>query len=97
MKYENHNPVEHTHNKEMAHAFMGVCSFVSILNNKKVNLPNIFILLLKDKKLRTLFKEQVDIDTDFEMVKLFLFYDPSLHKSKYIMKYINSSKNKLIH
>jgi len=96
MSNENSNPVEQTHSKETAHAFMGFCSFISIINNKKVNLPNIFILLLKDSKLRTLFKEIIDIDTDFEMVKLFLFYDPSLHKSKYIMKYINSCKTKLI-
>tara|TARA_R110000751_G_scaffold51268_3_gene112660 strand:- start:1600 stop:1893 length:294 start_codon:yes stop_codon:yes gene_type:complete len=96
MKNENHNPVESTRSKETAHAFMGFCSFISIINNKKVNLPNIFILLLKDSKLRTLFKEIIDVDTDFEMVRLFLHYDPSLHKSKYIMKYINSNKKKLI-
>ena len=96
MRNENNSPVKQTHRKETAHAFMGFCSFISIINNKKVNLPNIFILLLKDSKLRTLFKEIIDIDTDFEMVKLFLFYDPSLHKSKYIMKYINSCKTNLI-
>jgi len=89
MRNEDHNPVESTRNKETAHAFMGFCSFISIINNKKVNLPNIFILLLKDTKLCTLFKEIIEVYTDFD-------YDPSLHKSKYIMKYINSNKKKLI-
>jgi|TARA_R100000084_G_scaffold78551_1_gene35851 hypothetical protein len=96
MKNDSYNPVEYARAKEVGHAFMGFCSFVSIINNKKINLPNIFIMLLKDSKLRTLFKELLEIDTDFEMVKMFLFYEPSLHKSKYIMKYLNSKKKKLI-
>ena len=55
MSNENDNPVEQTHCKETAHAFMGFCSFISIINNKKVNLPNIFILLLKDSKFKNPF------------------------------------------
>lgn len=76
---------------------MSFCSFVSIINNKKINVPNIFILLLKEAKLRALFKEILEIDTDFEMVKTFVHFEPSLHKSKYIMKYLNSRRKKLIY
>jgi hypothetical protein len=96
MKITSNNPIENTYVKEVTHTFMGFCSFISILHNKKVNLPNIFIMLLKDKRLRTFFKELLDIDTDFELVQIFLFFDPSLHKSKYIMKYVNSKRKNLI-
>jgi len=75
---------------------MGFCSFISIVHNKKINLPNIFILLLKDNRLRSIFKDMLDLQTDFELVQLFLFFEPSLYKSKYIMKYVNSKRKKLI-
>lgn len=96
MKLSSSNPIENTHQKELTHTFLGFCSFISILNNKKINLPNIFIMLLKDSKLRSIFKDLHDIDTDYEFVQLFLFFDPSLYKSKYIMKYVNSKRKKLI-
>ncbi len=97
MKQDSFNPIEFARSKEVGHAFMSFCSFVSILNNKKINVPNIFILLLKEAKLRSLFKEILEIDTDFEMVKTFVHFEPSLHKSKYIMKYLNSRRKKLIY
>jgi hypothetical protein len=96
MKISSNNPIENTHLKEITHSFMGFCSFVSILHNKKINLPNIFILCLKDKKLRSFFKELLDLESDYEYVQMFLFFDPSLYKSKYIMKYVNSKKKILI-
>ena len=96
MKISSNNPLENTYVKETTHTFMGFCSFISILHNKKINLPNIFIMLLKDRKLRTFFKELLDIDTDYEFVQMFLFFDPSLHKSKYIMKYVNIRRKNLI-
>ena len=96
MKLNNTNPIESTHLQEVTQIFMGFCSFISIIHNKKVNLPNIFILLLKDNKLRTILKDLLDIQTDFGLVQLFLFFEPSLYKSKYIMKYVNSKRKKLI-
>jgi len=96
MKFKNNNPIEYAQLKETTHIFMGLCSFVSIINNKKINLPNIFILILKNKKLRDFYKLLLDIETDFELVKMFLYFEPSLYKSKYIMKYINSKRKNLI-
>jgi hypothetical protein len=96
MKLNSTNPVESTYTKEVAYTFMGFCSFVSILHNKKVNIPNIFIMILQDPKLRGFFKDLLDIDTDYQCVQLFLFFEPTLYKSKYIMKYINSKKRTLI-
>lgn len=97
MKLISNNPIEITHAKEITKTFMSFCSFISIINNKKMNLPNVFIILLKEPKLRNIFKELLDIETDFELVQLFLFYEPSLYKSKYIMKYLNNKRKKIIH
>ncbi len=96
MKIHSTNPVDNTHAKEVANTFASFCSFISILNNKKINLPNIFIMMLQNNKLRTIFKDLLDVTTDFELVELFLFFDPSLYKSKYVMKYINNKRKKLI-
>jgi hypothetical protein len=34
----------------------------------------------------------LEVDNDVSAVRIFLEFDPSLCKSKYIMKYINSKK-----
>jgi hypothetical protein len=45
--------------------------------------------------MKNLLKDILSIDTDYEVVKLFLEFDPSLVKSKYVTKYLNScNKNK---
>lgn len=57
-------------------------------------MANILLIYLQDKKVRDLFKVLLSVTTDFEAIKLFLEFDPTLYKSKYIMKYLNNSKNK---
>jgi hypothetical protein len=59
-------------------------------------MANILLLYLQDKKVRDLFKELLSVNTDFEAIKMFLEFDPTLYKSKYIMKFLNNSKNKII-
>jgi hypothetical protein len=43
---------------------------------------------------RELFKDLLSVSTDFEAIRLFLDFDPTLYKSKYIMKYLNNNKSK---
>ena len=74
--------------KDIVHKFLTLCSFVSICENKKLNLANVFLLVLKEKKYRDLFKEALIIDNNFELVRLFLQHDPYLYKSKYITKFL---------
>ena len=78
--------------KDIIHKFLTLCSFISICENKKLNLANVFLLVLKEKKYRELFKESLIIDTDFELVKIFLQHDPYLYKSKYITKFLKKSE-----
>ena len=44
--------------KDIVHKFLTLCSFVSICENKKLNLANVFLLVLKEKKYRDLYKDQ---------------------------------------
>ena len=76
--------------KENLHLFKTFCSFLCIEKSKKYNMANILLLYLQDKKARDLFKILLSINTDFDAIKLFLEIDPTLYKSKYIMKYLNS-------
>jgi hypothetical protein len=82
-------------NYEHDHLFLAFCSFVTLIHAKKLNLANVFLLVLQNKEIRELFKTYCDINSDFSAVQTFLSFDPSLHKSKYIMKYLNSTKNKI--
>jgi len=80
---------------EQEHLFLAFCSFVTLMHAKKLNLANVFLLVLQNKALRDLFKLYCDANSDYAVVQAFLSFDPSLHKSKYVMKYLNNSKNKI--
>ena len=94
MNRESTNPSIHLCDEELKDLFLNFCSFLCIIHNKKLNLPNIFLLLLKEDKINQLYKDMCDFDTDYEAFKSFLDYDSSLHKSKYIKKYLNSTFTK---
>jgi hypothetical protein len=81
---------------ESLHLFKTFCSYLCIVKSKKLNIANILLLYLQDNNVRNLFKVLLSVYTDFEAIKLFLEFDPTLYKSKYIMKYLNSSKGKKI-
>ena len=79
------------HREETDHLFRSFCSFVCISFNKKYN---ILLLYLQNKNIKNLFKAILDIESDVLAVKIFLEFDPSLCKSKYIMKYLNSHRSR---
>jgi len=80
--------------QEIEHNFLCFCSLMCILFGKKLNLPNIFLIILKTPSYKHILKSLVSIDTDFELFKLFIEYDPTLSKSKYISKFLNSREGK---
>ncbi len=80
---------------ELSHLFLSFCSFVTLTNTKKLNLANIFLLLLQNKELRNFFKIYCDVPSDYAVVQMFLKFDSSLYKSKYVMKFLNNSKTKI--
>jgi hypothetical protein len=77
---------------EINHNFLCFCSFICIINGKKMNLPNIFLLVLKNESYKSLLKYMLTIDNDYDLFRFFIEYDSTISKSKYISKYLNSSK-----
>lgn len=80
--------------RETEHNFLCFCSLLCILAGKKLNLPNVFLLVLKNVKYKQILKTLVSVDTDFDLVKMFIEYDPTLSKSKYISKFLNSREGR---
>ena len=89
------NPYTILEKKDLVHTFLTLCSFVSIAENRKLNLANVFLLVLKEEKYRNLFKEGLLLDNNFELVKTFLQHDPYLYKSKYITKFLKKNAIRL--
>ena len=85
------NPYQILERKDIVHKFLSLCSLVSICENRKLNLANVFLLVLKEERYRDIFKEGLLIDNNFELVKSFLQHDPYLYKSKYITKYLKKN------
>lgn len=92
----NLDPTEKISDFEINHLFLSFCSFCALLETKKINLANVFLLVLKDSRFRDLLISYCDFKNNYDALKYFLFFDSTLHKSKYIMKFLNSKQfNKL--
>jgi hypothetical protein len=76
--------------EEFRQQFLTFCSLMCIVHNKKLNLANIFLLLLKHKRILALYMSMCEFDSRYGAMESFLQYDSTLHKSKYIKKYLNS-------
>jgi hypothetical protein len=85
------NNIEET---EQSHLFMCYCTFVMNLQGKKMSVQNVFVYTLQNEKMKNFLKSILCIDTDFEIVRVFLDFDPSISKSKYVTKYLNNKKKK---
>ena len=75
---------------ESSHLFNCYLTFVANVKGKKLSVQNVFINTLQDDKLKNILKMILSIEDDMEMVKLFLEYDPTLSKSKFVLKFLNS-------
>ena len=90
------NPYQDIIDRESEHILLSFCSFCTLLKGKKLSFQNVFILVLQDEKLKDILMNLLGVDSTYEIVKIFLEYDPTITKSKYITKYINNrNKNNL--
>lgn len=83
------SPSQSIIDRESEHILLSFCSYCTLLKGKKLSFQNVFILTLEDAKLKELLKTLLGVDSDQDIVKMFLEYDPSITKSKYVTKYIN--------
>lgn len=82
-------PYQSIIDRESEHILLSFCTFCSLLKGKKLSFQNVFLLVLQETEIKELLKDLLGIDSDYEVVKIFLDYDPTITKSKYITKYLN--------
>lgn len=81
--------------EESNHLFLCYCTFINNIKGKKLSLQNVFVITLQEEKYKNVLKNILSLDTDQEVVRMFLEIDPSIAKSKYVTKFLNSRhKNK---
>ena len=68
-------------------------SLFYLMSNKKTNISSIFVSTISNPEYFKLYKLMVQIEDDHEAIRLFMMYDPSVCKSKYLKKVINKNKN----
>lgn len=76
-------------NEELAHAFYSFCTFCHIIYGKKINFATIFTKILTDEKIKAIYKITISEPSDFEAFRIFIRFEPSITKSKYITKVLN--------
>jgi len=88
----NYDPSSDLIEEESTHLFLCFCTFVMNLKGKKLSIQNVFIQVLSNERFKTIMKDILNLETDFELVRVFLDFDPTIAKSKYVTKYLNSQK-----
>ena len=86
----NYDPSTDLMDEETNHLFLCFCTFVMNLKGKKLSTQNVFVQTLKDEKLKGIMKSILSLDTDYEVVMTFLNFDPTIAKSKYVTKFLNT-------
>lgn len=88
------DPASNLLEEESTHLFLCYCTLVMNLQGKKLSIQNVFVQTLQNPRLRTIMKDLLSIDSDQEVVRMFLEFDPSIAKSKYVTKYLNNREKK---
>lgn len=86
------NPISNLTYTEDDHLLLSFCTLISLLKGKRLNFQNIFVNVLSNPYYMKTFKKLLCIETEYEVVQIFIQYDPSLASSKYVTKYLNSTK-----
>lgn len=86
----NYDPSTDLIEEEITHLFLCFCTFIMNIKGKKLSIQNVFIQVLSNEKFKSLMKDILDLDTDYELVKVFLDFDPTIAKSKYVTKFLNN-------
>lgn len=90
----NPNPLEHIHTKEYIEGLLKAGSFISIIENKKINVTTLFLLLLANKEYQEFFTEITASKTFKDSILTLLYLHPSLVKSKFTKSFIRKANAK---
>lgn len=78
---------------ETEHLLLSFCTLCSLLKGKKLSIQNIFVIVLQEERLRNILKELLCLDNNYELVKIFVSYEPLIAASKYVTKFLNTQPN----
>jgi len=93
INYSTSTPSATLVDSETEHLLLCFCTYCGLLKGKKLSLQNVFVLILKDRRLRNILKSLLSIDNNYELFKTFLSFEPSIADSKYITKFLNTQKS----
>jgi hypothetical protein len=90
-----YDPSSNIIENEQNHLFLCYCTFVNNIKGKKLSIQNVFVTTLQEEKLKTILKTILSLDSDQELVKVFLDQDSTISKSKFVTKYVRSEQKKV--
>lgn len=93
-EYFDKSPLDILELEEYDKILLNYCSFICILQNKKMNMPSIFVTILDNEVYFEAYKQICGFDDDREAILSFLKYDYNIVKSKFLKKIINKSEKK---
>ncbi len=89
------DPSKNIVDAESDHLFLCYCSFVNNLKGKKLSIQNVFIYTMDEEKLKNILKMVLTLDTDQEIVRVFLDFDPLIAKSKFVSRYFKEKAREI--
>ena|SRR6056297_49316 len=90
---EDKNPYDIITNEEFVDIIEKLSSFICILENKKMNMPSVFVCLIQNYEYFEIYMRLCGFDDPREAARKFLEYDHTISKSKFIKKITNNLKN----
>jgi hypothetical protein len=90
----NANPLDRIKSREFIDGVLKAGSLISMLENKKINVTTLFVLLFESSKYQEFFTEITASDSFKEAILSLLYLHPALVKSKFTKSVIRKSNNK---
>jgi hypothetical protein len=87
------DPLDRIKVNEFIEGLLKAGSFISMLENKKINTTNLFLLLLEKKDYQDFFVEITASESFREAILTMLYLHPTLVKSKFTKSYIRKVNN----
>ena len=91
VKYIEEPPTKEIESDEFYELVLNFCTFICLLKNKKMNFPSIFVEIIKDRDILTLYTEFCGFSDERDAVREFMEIDDSIIRSKYLKKFINQN------
>lgn len=88
------NPLDRIKSREFIDGVLKAGSLISILENKKINVTTLFVLLLEDSTYQDFFTEITSSDSFKESILSLLYLHPNLVKSKFTKSIVRKANGK---